>query len=75
MGVFIYLFAEPRGLWDLSSPTRDATCTCCNGSKESSPLDRQGIPYTVSSCVNVDVSSTYPTDCGEEERRGLQRAL
>ena len=24
---FIYVLTKPRGMWDLSSPTRDRTCT------------------------------------------------
>ena len=31
-------------MWDLSSLTRDGTCTRCSESVESSPLDHQGSP-------------------------------
>ena len=42
---FIYLFlAAPRGMWDLSSPTRDGTQAACSGSTESYLLDHQGSP-------------------------------
>ena len=30
------------GMWDLNSPTRDGTCTCCTGSVESKALGHQG---------------------------------
>ena len=30
-----YSFFWLRGMWDLSSPTRDRNCTPCNGSAES----------------------------------------
>ena len=33
-----------RGMWDLSSLTRDGTCILCFGSTESQPLDHQGSP-------------------------------
>ena len=29
-------------MWDLSSPTRDQTCTPCIGDVKSQPLDQQG---------------------------------
>ena len=32
---FFLLLAEPRGMWDLSSPTRDRTQAPCSGSVES----------------------------------------
>ena len=32
---YLFIFLCPRGLWDLSSPTRDQTCTPCSGSTES----------------------------------------
>lgn len=32
----------PRSVWDLSSMTREGTCTPCSGSAESLPLDSQG---------------------------------
>ena len=36
--IFIYFFlAAPQGMWDLSSSTRDRTCTPCIGSAGSSP--------------------------------------
>ena len=51
MNVFVYLlilelffFFWPRGTQDLSSLTRDGTCTPCSGSMESQPLDCQGSP-------------------------------
>ena len=40
----IYFLATLRGVWDLSSPTRDRICTHCIGSTESQPLDCQGSP-------------------------------
>ena len=36
--------AMPHGMWDLSSLTRDRTCTPCIGSAKSQPLDPQGSP-------------------------------
>ena len=39
-----FFLALPRGLRDLSSPNRDGACAPCSGSRESQPLDRQGIP-------------------------------
>ena len=39
---YIYIFlASLYNMWDLSSPTRDQTCTPCSGSTESLPLDCQ----------------------------------
>ena len=32
---FFFLVAVPRGMWGLSSPTRDGTCAPCSGSVES----------------------------------------
>ena len=40
--LFIYFLAVPRGMQDLSSPTRDQTRAPCIGSTESEPLDYQG---------------------------------
>ena len=42
-GLF-YVFAMPCGMWDLSSPPRDQTCTPCTESVESFPQDCQGCP-------------------------------
>ena len=33
--LFLCFLATLRGLWDLSSPTRDLTCVPCSGSTES----------------------------------------
>ena len=44
---FVFSLAVPRGMWDLSSPTRDRTHTPCLGSVESQPLDHQGSPLSV----------------------------
>ena len=41
---FVFILATPRGMWDLSFPTRDETRTPCTGSMESWPLDHQGSP-------------------------------
>ena len=42
-----FFLAAHHGMRDLSSPTRDQTCTPCSGSMESSPLDHPGSPrYT-----------------------------
>ena len=38
---FCFFPAVPRGLRELSSLTRDQTCTLCNGKAESYPLDHQ----------------------------------
>ena len=38
---------KPCSMWDLSSPTRDQTCTPCSGSYESYPLHHQGSPRAV----------------------------
>ena len=45
--IFIYLFylAALRGMWDLSSLTRDPTGAPCIGSGKSEPLDCQGSPW------------------------------
>ena len=42
---FFFFFA----MWheDLSSPTRDGTCTPCSGGTKSYPLDSQGSPQLV----------------------------
>ena len=40
--LFIYLWLH--GMWNLSSPTRDWTCTPCIGSMESKSLEGQGSP-------------------------------
>ena len=42
--LFIYFLASPRVMWDLSSLTRVRTHDPCSGSRESQPLDCQGIP-------------------------------
>ena len=42
--LFFNFLAALHGMWDLSSPTRDGTCTLCSGSTESQPLDLQGSP-------------------------------
>ena len=42
-----FFLAAPCGLRDLSSPTRDRTCTLGNESAESYPLDCQGIPKSL----------------------------
>ena len=45
--LFVCLFfvrAALRGMWDLSSLTRDRTCMPCIGSMQSSPLDYVGSP-------------------------------
>ena len=39
---FIYSLAEPHGMWNLSSLTKDQTHTPCSGRVESTPLDCQG---------------------------------
>ena len=41
---FFFFFASLRGLWNLSSQTRDRAQAHWSESAESSPLDRQGIP-------------------------------
>ena len=48
------LFVGPKlhGMRDLSSPTRDWTCTPCIGSMETSPLDHHGNPFIL--CDNVN---------------------
>lgn len=42
--LIFYLLAVPHCMWDLSSLTRDGTCTPCIGSKESSPWDCKRSP-------------------------------
>ena len=42
---FPIFLATPRGMQDLSSPTRDQTRAHCSGSSESSALDCQGSSY------------------------------
>ena len=44
-GQLLILLAAPRGMWDLSSLTRDGTRAPCRGSLES--LDHQGSPLCV----------------------------
>ena len=50
---FFVFLAKPRGLWDLSSPTRDQTYTPCSGTIQSNPLDHQGSPRNLSFQVNI----------------------
>ena len=38
----VIFFGHLRGMWDLSSLTRDQTYAPCSGSTESQPLDLQG---------------------------------
>ena len=45
--LFFNFLAALHGMWDLSSPTRDGTCTLCSGSTESQPLDLQGSPSLI----------------------------
>ena len=35
----------PRGMWDLSSLTRDQTSAPCSGSMDSLPVDHQGSTF------------------------------
>ena len=44
--VLNYFLAMLKGMWDLSSPTRDQTYVHRRGSTESQPLDHQGIPHS-----------------------------
>ena len=44
LGILIFLLAVPRGLQNLSSPTRDRTHALGSESAECQPLDHQGIP-------------------------------
>ena len=37
--------AMPRGMWDLSSLTRDQTSAPCSGSMDSLPVDHQGSTF------------------------------
>ena len=41
---FLFFFGCAHGMWDLSSPNRDQTCTPCIGSAKSGPLDPRGSP-------------------------------
>ena len=43
----IYLMAKPRGLWHLSSPTRDWTLALSSERARCQPLDCQGIPMNI----------------------------
>ena len=44
IGVYFLFLAALLDMLDLSSLTKDQTCTLCVGSVESQPLDHQGIP-------------------------------
>ena len=41
---YIYILAKPRGIWDLSSLTKDQTSSLCIESIDSQPLDQKGAP-------------------------------
>ena len=41
---YIYISATPRGMWDLSSPTRDQTHARCTGSVEFNPQTAREAP-------------------------------
>ena len=42
-----HVLAVPPSMQNLSSPTRDRTCTPCSGSTESEPLDQQASPQAL----------------------------
>ena len=46
--LFYVLVSWLRGMWDLSSLTRDQTCTPCHWEAQSYPLDHEGSPFICS---------------------------
>ena len=48
---------QAAGIWDISFPTRDQTCTFCGGRVESLPLDHQGSPsmyyFELEFCLDI----------------------
>ena len=61
MLTLLFFLAAPRGMQDLSSPTRDQTRAPCSESVESQPLDCQGIPDVVHlDCLLKVISARLP---------------
>ena len=69
--IIIIFFSVPRGLWDLSSPTRDWTPAPCSGSTTNSlPLGLQGVnqrwllwPFWASGGCLHPLARTLPSFC------------
>ena len=47
LSLFYFILVVTYGLWDLSSPTRDRTCTSFSESVESYQLDHLGSPNSL----------------------------
>ena len=66
--LFYFILAAPYSMWDLSSPTRDWTCTPCIGSVEwKSP----GVDLYIISCLNLVVKIWHETPIVELEQIAL----
>ena len=70
--LFAVLVFWPRGMWDLSSPTRDGNCTPCIGKKSPNPWTTREVPKNDLLKRSLGAHKTLPlewnTDCNSNPK-------